>query len=262
MNTKRNAQGVVDAISAEDMGKFPDTNLAESLQRITGVSIDRQSGEGSTVTVRGFGPEFNLVLLNGRQMPASGLGSCCEAPASRSFDFANLASEGIAGVEVYKSGRATLPTGGIGSVINIITPRPLNRPGFQGSVAAKAVLDTSRFSGTKLTPELSGIISNTFADGKFGILVSGAYQRRKASIAQFNAGWREGFSARTAVPKAPGARCQSTPTTGAAASTTSRTGRDRPIPTRPPRTPAMISPTSTASASTASSSSRRGRSTR
>src|SRR5688572_11160243 len=133
MNVKRNAQGVVDAISAEDIGKFPDTNLAESLQRITGVSIDRQSGEGSKVTVRGFGPDFNLVLLNGRQMPASGLGSCCEAPASRSFDFANLASEGIAAVEVYKSGRAGLPTGGIGSVINIITPRPLNRPGFQGS---------------------------------------------------------------------------------------------------------------------------------
>src|SRR5687768_9941815 len=122
MNIKRSAQGVVDAISAEDIGKFPDTNLAESLQRITGVSIDRSSGEGSTVTVRGFGPQFNLVLLNGRQMPASSLGSCCEAPASRSFDFANLAAEGVAAVEVYKSGRATLPTGGIGSVINIRTP--------------------------------------------------------------------------------------------------------------------------------------------
>ena len=141
MDLKRDAQGVVDAISAEDIGKFPDTNLAESLQRITGVSIDRNSGEGSKVTVRGFGPDFNLVLLNGRQMPASGLGSCCEAPASRSFDFGNLAAEGIAAVEVYKSGRASLPTGGIGSVINIRTPRPLDRPGFQGSVAAKAVYD-------------------------------------------------------------------------------------------------------------------------
>ena len=114
LKTKRDAIGVVDAISAEDMGKFPDTNLAESLQRITGVSIDRNSGEGSTVTVRGFGPDFNLVLLNGRQMPTSGLGSCCEAPSSRSFDFANLAAEGIAGVEIYKSGRASLATGGIG----------------------------------------------------------------------------------------------------------------------------------------------------
>ncbi len=192
MDLKRDAQGVVDAISAEDIGKFPDTNLAESLQRITGVSIDRNSGEGSKVTVRGFGPDFNLVLLNGRQMPASGLGSCCEAPASRSFDFANLAAEGIAAVEVYKSGRASLPTGGIGSVINIRTPRPLDRPGFQGSFAAKGVLDHT-FEGTEITPEVSGIVSQTFADDKIGILISGSYQKRKASLAQFNAGWREGY---------------------------------------------------------------------
>jgi TonB-dependent receptor len=192
MDIKRDAIGVVDAISAVDIGKFPDTNLAESLQRITGVSIDRSIGEGSRVTVRGFGPEFNLVLLNGRQMPASELGSCCAAPASRSFDFANLASEGIAGVEVYKSGRASLPTGGIGSVINIRTPRPLDRPGFTGSIAAKAVVDHT-FEGFKPTPELSGIISKTFADDKVGILVSGSYQKRKASLAQFNAGWREGY---------------------------------------------------------------------
>lgn len=192
MDLKRDAQGVVDAISAEDIGKFPDTNLAESLQRITGVSIDRNSGEGSKVTVRGFGPDFNLVLLNGRQMPASGLGSCCEAPASRSFDFANLAAEGVAAVEVYKSGRASLPTGGIGSVINIRTPRPLDRPGFQGSFAAKGVYDHT-FEGTKITPELSGIVSQTFADDKIGILLTGSYQRRKASLAQFNAGWREGY---------------------------------------------------------------------
>lgn len=193
LDVKRESQGVVDAISAEDIGKFPDTNLAESLQRITGVSIDRNSGEGSTVTVRGFGPDFNLVLLNGRQMPASGLGSCCEAPASRSFDFGNLAAEGVAGVEVYKSGRASLPTGGIGSVINIKTPRPLDRPGFKGSIGVKGVYDTSRFESTPVTPEVSGILSNTFADGAIGILATASYQRRKASQAQFNAGWREGY---------------------------------------------------------------------
>lgn len=189
---KRDAQGVVDAISAEDIGKFPDTNLAESLQRITGVSIDRSIGEGSTVTVRGFGPDFNLVLLDGRQMPTSSLGGGGAPPASRSFDFGNLASEGVAAVEVYKSGRASLPTGGIGSVINIITPRPLNRPGLQGSIAAKAVLDHT-FDDTKITPEVSGIVSDTFADDTIGILLSGSYQRRKASVTQFNAGWREGY---------------------------------------------------------------------
>ncbi|MEQ1498824.1 MAG: TonB-dependent receptor [Novosphingobium sp.] len=192
LRTKRDAVGVVDSISAEEMGKFPDTNLAESLQRITGVSIDRNSGEGSKVTVRGFGPDFNLVLLNGRQMPASGLGSCCEAPASRSFDFANLAAESIAGVEIYKSGRANLTTGGIGSVINIITPRPLDRAGFQGSLGVKGVIDHS-FEGTQITPEISGIVSQTFNDDTIGILISGSYQKRKASMAQFNAGWREGY---------------------------------------------------------------------
>ncbi len=141
---KREAQGVVDAISAEDIGKFPDTNLAESLQRITGVSIDRQNGEGSLVTVRGFGPEFNLVTVNGRQIPTALIGDGGSAPSSRSFDFANLASEGIAAVEVYKSGRATIESGGIGSTINIRTPRPLDNPGLRGSLAVKGVYDTSR----------------------------------------------------------------------------------------------------------------------
>ena len=85
MDTKRDSQGVVDAITAEDIGDFPDTNLAEALQRITGVAIDRQRGEGTTVTVRGFGADFNLVTLNGRQMPThSGLG--------RAFDFQDIAS--------------------------------------------------------------------------------------------------------------------------------------------------------------------------
>ena len=195
MNIKRDAQGVVDAISAEDIGKFPDTNLAESLQRITGVSIDRESGEGSTVTVRGFGPNFNLVVVNGRQMPTSSLGDGFSAPSSRSFDFANLASEGVAGVEVYKSGRASLPTGGIGSVINIKLPRPLDKPGFQGSIGAKAVYDTSQFEGTSITPEISGIVSKTFADDRIGILLAGSYQQRKASQAQFVTGnWRPGYT--------------------------------------------------------------------
>ena len=108
------------------MGKFPDSNLAESLQRVSGVSIDRERGEGSRVTVRGWGPEYNLVTLNGRFMPTSTLGDGASAPSTRSFDFANLASEAIAGVEVYKTGRADIPTGGIGSTINIKTTKPLD----------------------------------------------------------------------------------------------------------------------------------------
>src|ERR1700726_3681945 len=101
---KRNSAGVVDAITAEDIGKFPDTNLAESIQRIPGVTIDRMNNEGSRVTVRGFGPEFNLVTLNGRSMPGNlavegvaGSGAVGAATATRSFDFENLSADGITG---------------------------------------------------------------------------------------------------------------------------------------------------------------------
>jgi len=194
MDIKKNAQGVVDAISAEEMGKFPDTNLAESLQRITGVSITRDNGEGSFVTVRGFGPEYNLVLLNGREMPTSSLsGGGGEAPNSRAFDFGNLTSEGIAAVEVYKSGRVSLATGGIGSTINILTPRPLDRPGMRASLSAKGVLDTSQNGKNDITPEVSGIFSDTFADNRVGVLVTASYQRRKSSTNQANVGWRDGY---------------------------------------------------------------------
>ena len=162
---KRDSAGVVDAISAEDIGDFPDSNLAESLQRITGVAIDRERGEGKGVTVRGFGPDFNLVLLNGRQMPtASG--------TSRSFDFGNLASEGIASVRVYKSGKADVPTGGIGSTMDIRTTRPLEDPGFKGTIAASVMNDQSTTTGNNYTPEVSALFSNTFADDTVGVSLS------------------------------------------------------------------------------------------
>ncbi|QNQ12105.1 TonB-dependent receptor [Sphingomonas alpina] len=190
---KRDSQGVVDAISAEDIGKFPDTNLAESLQRITGVSIDRSNGEGSLVTVRGFGPEFNLVTLNGRQMPTAFIGDGGSAPSSRSFDFANLASEGVAAVEVYKSGRATIESGGIGSTINIRSPRPFDRPGTRGSLSVKGVIDTSQRGKNDITPEVSGIFSTTLADDRIGIAIIGSYQKRKAGTNKGVVGWRDGY---------------------------------------------------------------------
>ena len=193
IDLKRDAQGVVDAISAEDIGKFPDTNLAESLQRITGVSIDRSNGEGQFVTVRGFGPEYNLVVLNGRQLPTATIGDGNGAPSSRSFDFANLASEGVAALEVYKSGRATVPSGGIGSTINIRTPRPFDKMGIRGSIAVRGVADLSQNGKQDITPEVSGIFSDTFADDRIGFLVTGAYQKRNFSVNTASAGWRDGY---------------------------------------------------------------------
>jgi len=183
MDIKRDSAGVVDAISAEDMGKFPDANLAESLQRITGVSISRSRGEGSQVTVRGFGPEYNLVTLNGRQMPT-------HSNTSRSFDFGDLASEGIAGVQVYKTGRADVPTGGIGSLINISTTRPLENPGQTASFSAKMVNDTSTREGDEITPEFSGIYSNTFANDTIGIAITASSQTRNNGVnAAETTGW-------------------------------------------------------------------------
>lgn len=174
MDRKRNDIGITDAITAEEMGKFPDQNLAESLQRIPGVSIDRVNNEGSRITVRGLGPEFNLVVLNGRTMPTAG---------SRSFDFFDLATSGISAVEVYKTPKAEMPTGGIGATVNILTPRPLDTPGFRGIITGKAVHETSSEDASvgnidEWTPEIEGLISNTFFDDRVGILISGAYQRR------------------------------------------------------------------------------------
>ncbi|MBB1437478.1 TonB-dependent receptor [Shewanella sp. SG41-4] len=183
MDVKRSSNGVVDSISAEDIGKFPDTNLAESLQRITGVSIDRSNGEGSKVSVRGFGPDYNLITLNGRQMPVT--------TGSRSFDFANIASESISGVEVHKTSQASDSTGGIGSTIDILTHKPFSSPGLKATFGVKAVDDQSTDNGS-VTPELSGLYSNTFADDKFGISLSASYQERESGNqqAQVGTGWR------------------------------------------------------------------------
>ncbi len=195
MDVKRDAKGVVDSIAAEDIGKFPDTNLAESLQRISGVSIDRQNNEGSKITVRGFGPDFNLVTLNGRQMPTNG--------ESRSFEFSDLAAETVSGVDVYKTFSATRASGGIGALVNIKTARPLDNPGLKASIGAKAVMDTTNEVGDDVTPEVSGIFSNTFADDTFGIALSGSYQERDNRAVNADiANWRNGIDFQKAVAEA------------------------------------------------------------
>jgi TonB-dependent receptor len=184
METKRDAIGVVDAINAEDIGKFPDTNLSEALQRITGISIDRRNGEGSTVTARGFGPQYNMVTLNGRQMPSAnafGGGDAITggtAGNQRSFNFANLAAEAISAVEVYKTGRADVATGGIGASINVRTARPFDNDGLVMNFGIKAVDDTTNRVGDDITPEVSGIFSYATDDKKFGIGLSASYQKR------------------------------------------------------------------------------------
>jgi TonB-dependent receptor len=169
---KRDSEGIVDAIAPEDIGKLPDTNLAESLQRITGVSIDRSGGEGEFITVRGFGPEFNTVLVNGRQMATA---TDPTQASGRAFSFDVLASELVSGVEVYKSSTARLQSGGVGSTVNIKTARPFDYAGFKFSGSADMNHDVNT---GRSAPDASFLVSDLFADGKLGALLSGSYQKR------------------------------------------------------------------------------------
>ncbi|XPF94671.1 TonB-dependent receptor [Colwellia sp. RE-S-Sl-9] len=173
MLEKKEGNTVSDSITAEDLGKFPDQNVAESLQRITGVAIDRNGGEGQFITVRGFGPQFNLVTVNGRQMASETSG--------REFSFDTLPAELISGADVYKSSNAGNQDGGIGSYINLQTAKPLQIGEFKAIGNAKMTYDTL---SEESSPAISGLISNTFNDGTLGILASLSIQEREAQINQ------------------------------------------------------------------------------
>jgi iron complex outermembrane receptor protein len=181
MDIKRDADAVVDSISAEDLGKFPDANVAESLQRITGVSIDRnQVGEGQTVTIRGFGPTFNTVLVDGRQLPTQ--------TGHRSFDFDTLPADLINGADVYKTSSAFQDDGGIGGLMNLHTPRPLDLKKFTAIASLKGEKDD--ISGAHVEPQAFVLLSDTFADGTFGALGSLSLQDRSAPTNQaFTGNW-------------------------------------------------------------------------
>ena len=160
MTVKKKAVGVVDAISSEDIGKFPDNNLAAAVQRVPGISISRTStGKASQVTIRGFGPSFNETLIDGRQA-SSGNGN-------RSFDFSGVGADFVGEVDVLKTPDASMSSGAIGATINIKYPKPLDRPGLHFAVTASA---DENAKAKKATPNGGILFSDTFADGKFGIL--------------------------------------------------------------------------------------------
>lgn len=170
MNNKRFSNNIVDTISAEDIGKFPDSNLAESLQRITGVSIDRSDdGEGQSVSVRGMGPSFTTTTLNGREVATEGQG--------RAFGFDVLASEIVSAVDVHKTSQAAHLEGGIGGSIDIKTARPFNYDGFHA--AGNIGLQKESNQGD-VTPQASFLVTNTFLDDRFGVLAAFTYQNRKS----------------------------------------------------------------------------------
>jgi TonB-dependent receptor len=168
LNTKRMQEGVVDAVSAEDAGKFPDTNIAESLQRVTGVQIQRNNGEGRYISVRGLGPEFNNVLVNGRTLTSD--------TGGREFSFDLLSSDLISKVLVYKTSQPFLPEGGIGSTVDIQTARPLS--GKTGHSSVVNVSHSYDDNSKEHTPNIAGMYTFANEARTFGITGSVSYTDR------------------------------------------------------------------------------------
>lgn len=168
LDAKRDAPGVIDVISSEEIGNFPDSNVAASLQRLPGVSIQRDGmrGEANGVTIRGFGGDFNETLVDGRRLST--------ATGGRSIDFSTVGSDFIGALTVYKTPDVSVAANSIGATINISYPRPLDRPGFH--VAATASASIQQDAG-KIVPSGGLLISDTFADDSFGVLASVIYTR-------------------------------------------------------------------------------------
>jgi len=168
LDAKREASGVVDVISSEDIGKFPDSNVAASLQRLPGVSIQRDGvrGEANGVTIRGFGGDFNETLVDGRRLAT--------ATGGRSIDFSTVGSDFIGALTVYKTPDVTVAANSIGATIDIAYPKPLDRPGFR--LAASASGSIQNYS-KRIVPSGGLLISDSFADDRFGILASVIYTR-------------------------------------------------------------------------------------
>ncbi len=180
---KKESSGLVDTILAEDIGKFPDSNLAESMQRVPGVALARgDGGEGRQITVRGLPPLFTRVLIGGMEANSqvaqtdinnSGGGSS----RSRAFDFSAYPSEIFSSLTVRKSSSADIEEGSLGATVDLRSPRPFDfRDDFVLSASAKAVYgDLADDAG----PRLTGLVSKKFgSDGQFGILIAAAYAQR------------------------------------------------------------------------------------
>lgn len=185
LNKKREDNGIVDVIKAEDVAKFPDTNLAEALQRIPGVVIDRDAGEGRNITVRGLGLDFTRVRINGIEALATtgGTDSSGGANRSRGFDFNVFAAELFNSITVRKSSSANVEEGSLGATVDLQTSRPFDFKGFKATAGVQARYNDL---GGKVDPRMAFLVSNTSEDRKFGALLSGAYSKRQL--------YEEGFS--------------------------------------------------------------------
>ncbi|QBM77190.1 TonB-dependent receptor [Sphingomonas sp. AAP5] len=175
LNVKKNSVAAVDSIVAEDIAKFPDQNLAESLQRIPGISIQRDAGEGRAITVRGLGAQFTRVRVNGMETVATSTDGA-SANRDRAFDFNVFASELFSSLVVHKTAEASLDEGSLGAVVDLNTGNPLGgkKAGFTGALSVQGSYNTlSKTTG----PRVAGLLSWRNDAGTFGASVSGAYSK-------------------------------------------------------------------------------------
>ncbi|KAF1721481.1 TonB-dependent receptor [Pseudoxanthomonas wuyuanensis] len=175
LDEKRYSVEQVDAIFAEDIGKFPDLNLAESMQRIAGVSIDREGGEGQRISIRGLGSDFTRVRINGLEALSTAGSGSAGVNRSRGFDFNTFASELFSRVKVNKTQSAQMDEGSLGSTVDLRGSRPFDFDGFQASLSGQYGYNEL---SEKNDPRVSGLISNSWADGRFGALMSVSYSKR------------------------------------------------------------------------------------
>ncbi|WIA55107.1 TonB-dependent receptor [Sphingobium sp. WTD-1] len=172
INLKRQSVSSVDAIVAEDIAKFPDQNLAESLQRIPGISIQRDGGEGRAITVRGLGAQFTRVRVNGLETVATSTDGA-SSNRDRSFDFNVFASELFSSLVVHKTAEASLDEGSLGAVVDLNTGNPLG--GKEGLTLVGSATASYNDLAKNWGPRLAGIASWKSADGRFGVALSAAY---------------------------------------------------------------------------------------
>ena len=174
LNVKRESVSSVDAIVAEDIAKFPDQNLAESLQRIPGISIQRDAGEGRAITVRGLGAQFTRVRVNGLETVATATDGA-SSNRDRAFDFNVFASELFNSIVVHKTAEASLDEGSLGAVVDLNTGNPLG--GKTGVTVVGSVQGSYNDLSKNFGPRLAGLLSWKSEDGTFGVAVSGAYTK-------------------------------------------------------------------------------------
>ncbi|WP_394646475.1 TonB-dependent receptor [uncultured Sphingomonas sp.] len=174
LNVKRESVAAVDAIVAEDIAKFPDQNLAESLQRIPGISIQRDAGEGRAITVRGLGAQFTRVRVNGMETVATSTDGA-SANRDRAFDFNVFASELFNSIVVHKTAEASLDEGSLGAVVDLNTGNPLG--GKKGVTLVGSTQASYNDLSKNWGPRLAGLLSYKNEAGTFGASVSAAYSK-------------------------------------------------------------------------------------